>query len=388
LSATAQVPEFDPGDGDVDVAGTEPTQRQATVTPTTNIGPRAVAIRARTIWLAAAVVIGGIVCWVVVREAFQILLLLFMAIVVAEGLRPLVDWLQQRRLPRSIAVLALYLIIGAILGGLGWFLFRPLTGEVKAFLVNLPRYAAQTQRLVDQVQQTLGTDLNVSQILSALPGESGQLLSFLLRGPVVLGHIIYGVIAILLLAFYWLTAVGGLKAFLVGLLPPPAQETASETVTEMGWRVGGYLRGVAVDMVVIGAFSGVGCALLGVPYPLLLGVVAGLTEALPLIGPVIGGGIAVLVALVTQDPVKAGEVALLYLVIQQIENNTLVPLVMQRAVGLNAFTVVIALLTGGALLGILGALLAVPAAAVLQVLVLRVLAPAARRASGAVSSSS
>jgi len=354
--------------------------------PVTNLGPRTVAIRARTIWLAAAVIVGGVICWIVVREAFQVLLLLFMAIVVAEGLRPLVDWLQQRRLPRSIAVLALYLIIGAILGALGWFLFRPLSGEVKAFLVNLPRYAAQTQRFVDQVQQTLGTDLNVSQVLSALPGQSGQLLSFLLRGPVVLGHIVYGVIAILLLAFYWLTAVGGLKAFLVGLLPPPAQDTASETVTEMGWRVGGYLRGVAVDMVVIGVFSGVGCALLGVPYPLLLGVVAGLTEALPLIGPVIGGGIAVLVALVTQDPVKAGEVALLYLVIQQIENNTLVPLVMQRAVGLNAFTVVIALLTGGALLGILGALLAVPAAAVLQVLVLRVLAPAARRAAGAVSS--
>jgi predicted PurR-regulated permease PerM len=384
----SQVPESRPGDGDISVGGTEPTQRQTTVTPVTNLGPRAVAIRARTIWLAAAVAVGGLICWIVVREAFQVLLLLFMAIVVAEGLRPLVDWLQQRRLPRSIAVLALYLIIGAILGGLGWFLLRPLSDEVKAFLVNLPRYAAQTQRLVDQVQQTLGTDVKVSQLLDALPGQSGQILSILLRGPLVLGHIIYGVIAILLLAFYWLTAVGGLKAFLVGLLPPPAQDTASETVTEMGWRVGGYLRGVAVDMVVIGVFSGVGCALLGVPYPLLLGVVAGLTEALPLIGPVIGGGIAVLVALVTQDPVKASEVALLYLVIQQIENNTLVPLVMQRAVGLNAFTVVIALLTGGALLGILGALLAVPAAAVLQVLVLRVLAPAARRASGAVSSSS
>ena len=261
----SQVPESRPGDGDISVGGTEPTQRQTTVTPVTNLGPRAVAIRARTIWLAAAVAVGGLICWIVVREAFQVLLLLFMAIVVAEGLRPLVDWLQQRRLPRSIAVLALYLIIGAILGGLGWFLLRPLSDEVKAFLVNLPRYAAQTQRLVDQVQQTLGTDVKVSQLLDALPGQSGQILSFLLRGPLVLGHIIYGVIAILLLAFYWLTAVGGLKAFLVGLLPPPAQNTASETVTEMGWRVGGYLRGVAIDMVVIGVFSGVGCALLGVP---------------------------------------------------------------------------------------------------------------------------
>jgi predicted PurR-regulated permease PerM len=86
---------------------------------------------------------------------------------------------------------------------------------------------------------------------------------------------------------------------------------------------------------------------------------------------------------VTQDPLKAGEVALLYLAIQQIEGNTLVPLVMQRAVGLNPLAVIVALLLGGALLGVLGAVLAVPAAAAVQVLVLRVLAPLARRASAA-----
>jgi len=141
---------------------------------------------------------------------------------------------------------------------------------------------------------------------------------------------------------------------------------------------------VAINMVVIGLLSGGGVLLLGLPYPFLLAVLAGLTEAIPLIGPFIGGAPAVLIALATDGPLKAGEVAVLYLVIQQIEGTTLVPLVMNRVVQLNPLTVTVAILLGSALLGVVGALLAVPAAAVIQVLVLRVLAPAARRASARV----
>jgi len=113
----------------------------------------------------------------------------------------------------------------------------------------------------------------------------------------------------------------------------------------------------------------------------LLGVVAGLTETLPFIGPWIGGAPAVLLALLSNGWLKAVEVVILYNIIQQIEGNTLVPWVMNRTVHLNPLTVVIAILIGAALLGLLGAVLGVPVAVILQVLTVRVLAPAARRAS-------
>lgn len=337
-------------------------------------------IQPRTLWLAAAVAVGLALAWIVVSNALNVLILLFMAVVVAEGLRPLVDWLARRRLPRPVAVLLLYLVGFLVLGLLGWLLVRPLRAELAAFVDHLPRYVAQAQRLVDDVQQAIGVDLHVGQLLGALPAQSQQLVAVLLRGPVVLVGAVSGALAILLVAFFWLTGTSGLQGFLVGLLPAAAQAPATATFDEVGDRLGGYLRGLVFNMVVIGVLSGVGLALLGVPYPLVLGVLAGLTEAIPIVGPLAGGSVAVVVALVTQDPLKAGEVALLYLAIQQIEGNTLVPLVMQRAVGLNPLAVVVALLLGGALLGVLGAVLAVPLAAVLQVLVLRVLAPLARRA--------
>jgi predicted PurR-regulated permease PerM len=134
-------------------------------------------------------------------------------------------------------------------------------------------------------------------------------------------------------------------------------------------------------MIVIGLLSGAGVAVLGVPYPVLLGMIAALTEVLPIVGPWISGSVAVLVAVTTQGLLKGVEVLALFVVIQTIEGNTLVPYVMSRTTALNPLTVLIAVLAGGTMMGLVGAVLAVPVAVVLEVLVLRVLAPAARRAS-------
>jgi predicted PurR-regulated permease PerM len=135
-----------------------------------------------------------------------------------------------------------------------------------------------------------------------------------------------------------------------------------------------------VNMFVIGVLSGLGDLVLGVPYAVLLGILAGLSEILPYIGPWLGGSAAVLVALFAGGIVNATEVAAWYVVLQLVEGHTLVPVVMYRAVRVNPLTVIVAVLVGGTLYGIIGGVLAVPVAAVLQVLMVRVLAPAARSA--------
>jgi putative heme transporter len=132
-------------------------------------------------------------------------------------------------------------------------------------------------------------------------------------------------------------------------------------------------------MVIIGTITGAGLALLGVPYALLVGVLAALTELLPYLGPWISGTVSVILALIAVGPLKAVEVVILFILIQELEGNVVEPMVMSRSVHIDPLLVIVAVLVGINLLGIVGAVLAVPVAAGIQVLVVRVLAPFIRQ---------
>src|SRR6185312_14182437 len=149
---------------------------------------------------------------------------------------------------------------------------------------------------------------------------------------------------VLTMAFLWLTSIRSLRPFALGLLPEAGQERAASMLDELSHNLGGYARGVVVNMFIIGGLTGLGLFLLGVPYSLLLGVLAGLFEVIPFLGPWISGTVAVLVALAIGGPLKGLEVFLLFQVIQQLEGNTVVPLVIGRAVKLNPLTVILAIL--------------------------------------------
>jgi predicted PurR-regulated permease PerM len=346
---------------------------------------RADVSRVRTIWLVTAIIAGLAAGWVVVGRSLEVWALLFIGIVLAEGMRPLVGGLCARGLPRPVAVLLLYGVVLAVLGLLGWILVKPLVVQVAAFVTALPRYVAQAQRLLGEAQHFIGRTPQAAAALNALSGQVGglaQQVPFLVVNvSLTLVGVLFEFIEILLIAFFWLTATAGLKAFVVGLLPTTAQDPARGLLAELSHNLGGYVRGVVINMIVIGLLSGAGVAVLGVPYPVLLGVIAGLTEVLPIVGPWISGSVAVLVAVATQGLLKGVEVAALFVVIQTIEGNTLVPYVMYRTTALNPLIVLVAVLAGGTIMGLVGAVLAVPVAVVLEVLVLRILAPAARRAS-------
>ncbi len=342
-----------------------------------------VIVEPRTLWLAAAIVIGLVAAILLLSAALDVMVMVFIAILVAEGIRPLVQWLNRRHIPQPLAVLLIYLVFIGGLGYLFYLLATPLVAQITQLVNNLPHYMAQVQHSADQLRTSLKGNTQVENLLKNLPNQIGgaaaNLAPVLLRGPVIVVTLIFNTVLVLLMAFFWLTTTNGLKGFVVGLFPVDGQTKASDVISEMGVRTGGYLRGVAVNMVVIGLFSGIGTAILGLPYPFLLGVTAGLTESIPIIGPYIGGAPAILLALAIGGPVKALEVAVLYLIIQQIESNTLVPLVMNRAVKIDPLSITIAILVGSALLGIAGAILGVPFAAVLELLVIEVVAPMVRR---------
>lgn len=350
---------------------------------------RVVTITPRTLWLAAAIAAGFIVGGYVLVKALDAFILLFVGIILAEGIRPLMNWLGRWRIPRPLAVILVYLALFAGLAILGWFLVTPLTAQLVSFVDAVPQQAARLQQQVQDIQQRAGNNSLVGQALSIIGVQAGnlagQLAPLLLSVPLGMLNIVFDAILVLVVAFMWLNSVDGLKPYVLGLLPEHIQDEAADILNELSVRIGGYLRAVVFNSLVIGAISTVGLLLLGVPYPLVLGTFGGLTEAIPMIGPFFGGGAAALVALAAVGPLKAGETLLLYSAIQQIEGNTLVPLVMNRTVKLNPLAVLVGLLVGSALFGLIGGVLSVPLTVVLEVVAMRVLAPLARHASGRIN---
>ncbi len=342
-----------------------------------------ISLDARTLWTAAGVAFVAGLLWTIGAQIISELLLLFGAVVIAEGMRPLVELLVRNRLPRALAILCIVVIAIAFIAGLAWLILAPLIAQVADLISDIPHFAAVAQGDLDRYQRFLHNNLQARQLLAQLPSRISSFLTskigYVIEAPLVAVSTIANVVLVLLIMFFWLMASRDIATFTLSLARPENRPIVRSVLDELSTKLGGYLRGLLINMTVIGILSGVGVELLGVPYALLLGVVAAFTEAIPIVGPVISGGIAVIVAFLALGTAKSLQVALLYLAIQQIEGNTLVPFVMNRVVAINPLAIIVALLIGSSLLGIPGAVLSVPGAAVLQVIITRIIAPNVRK---------
>ena len=349
---------------------------------------RSISITQRTIWLAAVLAVVILVGIVIVDKALGPLILLLLAMIIGEAVRPVVVRLERYHIPRAVGTLLIFLVIIVILGGLVWLLINPLVSEIGSLAHNLPHYQAQLQKDLDNLGKSLKAQGNlgtaVKSIAASLAAALKQSAPALIAIPFGFLSGIFGIfidlVVILTMTIFWLLSAGKLRRFIVGLFPPASQGHASSIMLEIGTTFGGYVRGTLASMVIIGTLTGAGLALLGVPYALLLGLVAAITELLPYIGPWISGGISVVFALIAVGPLKSVEVIILFILIQELEGNVVQPLVMSRTVHIDPLLVIVSVLVGINLLGIIGAILAVPIAAGIQVIVVRVLAPAIRRA--------
>ena len=181
---------------------------------------------------------------------------------------------------------------------------------------------------------------------------------------------IFTVIVILLIAYYWTVDGSRILRTLLRPLPRAQRESVSELVSAMETKVSAFVAGQGILMLAIGIMSLIAYWLIGLPYVLVLAFVAGLMEIVPIVGPILGAVPAVIVAL-TLGPDKVFWVIVATLVIQQLENSLLVPRIMRQAVGVNPFVTLLALFAFSALLGIPGALVAVPLAAMIRILLNR-----------------
>jgi predicted PurR-regulated permease PerM len=347
--------------------------------------PRLIAITPRTLWQAAAIVVGIFLVLVVIFRASAILLLIFTAIILAEGLRPITRSLSRIGIPRGLSIGLIYLLGLAGLFGLGWLLATPLVNQVNAFVQAAPAYINEIQHLIQQISTILGNNPALANALQSVENQAGQFLGQLLVGiislPLNIATVLFSIVVVLTMAFFWLTSMDNVSPFVLNLFAESDRPKVLMALAELSNRLGGFVRGVTFNMFVIGVLSGVGMWILGVPYSLLLGIFAGLTEIIPFLGPYFGGGAAVIVAATSSGGLKALEVAALYVIIQELEGNILVPIVMHRAVQLNPFGVIVAVLLGGELFGLAGSVLAVPLAVVVSVIITYIIVPSVRRQS-------
>ncbi len=329
----------------------------------------------RTLVVAALIVIATLGLAVLLSRVFDLLLILLVAIVFAEGMRPIVNRLAERRLPRPLAIATVYVGFIAVLAALVTLLVQPIVDEATTLAHNFPSYQASIESTVASWQHALNLGGSGSpNIGNTLAGGLDTAKNVLLTiGGYIVG-VIVNLVLVLVIGFLWLVTSDRLKRFVVDLLPPRHQALAGDVFREMGQRMGGFLRATAINMVVVGVLTGVACTALGLPSPVLLGIFAGLTAAIPLVGPFLGMVPPVLLAL-TLGPGRTVLVLVVLLIVQLADANFVVPQVMNRVVSLPALAVVVSLLIGGALEGLLGALLAVPVASALQVVLLRVIVP-------------
>ncbi len=337
-------------------------------------------ITATTIVVLTVLILAGLV-----RLLFlvgEILVLVLMAAILAAGLSPLVDRLQRRswgrrrrHISRQAAIAITYIGLIAMLGLLGSVVIAPVVSETQQFIQKAPDLYRGLQTMLGDLKQRYPWMPDLSAILGRLPKEAGQLTDYIGAATGVAFRVfgaVVSAITVLILSLYMLLEGPAIKEGFLALVPRRHHRQLETVLQHVGLKFGGWLRGQLLLGFILGVAAGFGTWILGLPYPFLLGVAAGVTELIPLIGPVLGAVPAVLIALF--GPLwRLVAVIAFYTAIQQTEGNYLVPRVMKQAVGLSPLLTIIAIMVGANLMGILGALLAVPVAAALQVVVGEVL---------------
>jgi putative heme transporter len=324
---------------------------------------------ARLVTLALAALI-GLSLAVALRD---LLIQVVIATILAAGIAPLTVWLTRVGLPRGVSVLLIYLLLLLAVVGLGFLVVPPVVTEVQALITQAPDFGARFVHSLETLQQQfpflppLGPALQDQ--VKHLGDQAGTIFAQALNLVGVAVGVFGGLLTVLLtllITFYLVVDGMRIREYLISFLPAGRAAQARRVGDTIGERMGGWLLGQVTLSTSIGVASFAALELIGVENALLLAVVAAVAELIPIIGPWIAAIPAVAVAF-AQGPLVALLTVIAYVIIQQLESNLLAPRIMGRAVRLHPLAVILALLAGASLFGVTGALVAVPVAAAISV---------------------
>ncbi|MCD4761849.1 AI-2E family transporter, partial [bacterium] len=278
----------------------------------------------------------------------DILAILFISLIVASAFGPWVDWMQRKKIPRALGILLIYLAMFAFIGMVIYLIIPPIIEQATELANSFPGIAEKIisgfsilreysieQGVLDNIKENFGSlSANIqniaSGVFSTVTGIFGGIFTFFI---------------ILVITFYMVVEEQALKKIVWSVTPARYQLYVMRLVNRMQKKVGLWLRGQLILSLIIFSLTYVGLLVLGVKYALILALIAGLTEFVPYLGPILASIPAIFLAF-TQAPMLAAFVAILYYIIQLVENNIIVPKLMQKVVGLNPIVSIAVLMIG------------------------------------------
>ncbi|MDO8565460.1 MAG: AI-2E family transporter [bacterium] len=302
----------------------------------------------------------------------KFVLVLVAAIIIASSIEPITLWARRRNIPRLPTVVSIYILGALLLGGFFYFLLLPLIGEVSGFIKTLTIYSNSV--INDNVlsgmfqTQNIFGGLDQPAIMTEINNYLNSLSRFLSQGVFSSASWVFGgvlsFILMLVLSFYLAVQEDGIGKFLRIIVPLKHEKYAVALWRRSQLKIGLWMQGQLLLGALVMILVYIGLLIIGVPHALLLAVVAGVLELIPLFGPILAAIPAVFVGYADTGMTTALIVGLLYLLIQQFENHLIYPMVVKKVIGMPPMVSILALVVGGQLAGLLGMLIAVPVAAV------------------------
>ena len=296
----------------------------------------------------------------------DIVLILILALVLASAMEPMVDYFNEKRIPRAVSVLTVYILVFASFAFVIYLLIPPAIAQVQLLSERWPEYSIQLQRLFGN------SAISVEQMGDFLKQLTSGGKGGLLTGTVSLFNAFFTLITVMVISFYLVAEDRGMKTFISALLPETHRGFAINLIEKIQKKMGLWVIGQIILSVSIFLLTFIGLSLLKVEYALFLALLAGLLEVVPYIGPFLSAVPAVVFAFI-QNPTLALVVAVMYLIVQKVEGYVLVPKVMEKTVGTSPLVVLLSLLVGFKLAGIVGLLIAVPLVSAITVVISEVM---------------
>jgi predicted PurR-regulated permease PerM len=295
------------------------------------------------------------------------------AIVVTYLLNPFVDALERRRVPRSLSILVMFVVFVIVAGSASAFLATSVQKEIVKLVDAVPQYQEtavglwrQVQGHYDWLKDQSWFEGFLQKATAAVQEFGGRIATRTFQGVMSFFSVAMGMIVVPVLVFYFLKDDHTMRASFISALPAPWRADGDRILDRINEAIGGFIRGQLKLCLAMGVLTWAGMAVIGLDYALIMGLIAGATEFIPYMGPILGIIMPVIVA-AFEGPDKLAAVGVAFVILQVLEGNILAPRIMSGDVGIHPVIIIFVLMAGGQVGGIGGMIIALPAAVILKV---------------------
>jgi len=320
-------------------------------------------------WIRAVLVV--IVGYALIFKLSNFVLVVITAVIIASAVEPAARWAKQKGIPRLLAVLSIYIGTVVVVAGFFYFILIPLLSDTAGFVRSLPAYTGSGTAVTSTlISQDALTSISSQFSLNELANYINSIINSFSQGIFSSAAAVFGgvlsFILIIVFSFYLAVQEDGVSKFLKIIVPIKSEKYVIDLWKRSQQKIGFWMQGQLLLAVIIMVLTYLCLLLIGLPHALLLAVLAGVFEIIPLFGPILSAIPSIFVAFASGGTSLVLVVVGIYVIIQQFENHLIYPLVVKKVVGVPPTVSILALVVGGQLAGFLGLIVSVPLAAVLM----------------------